>query len=75
MSLSLNSTASGSSERHVMPAVWPLFALVPRAAPWGSLEASRCLVSSIQGLEDQVAIVFLEQFLDVGPVLEASLVQ
>lgn len=59
----------------MMPVVWPLFAPVPRAAPWDSLEAFGCLVSSIQGLEGQVAIVLVEQFLDVGPVLEASLVQ
>lgn len=52
-----------------MPVVWPLPALVPRAAPWGGLEASGCLVSGIQGLAAQVALVFLEQF------LEASLVR
>lgn len=57
------------------PVVWPLSAPVPRAAPQGSLEASRCPVSSIQGLEAQVATVFLEQFLEAGLVLEASLVQ
>lgn len=65
-------TASGSFER---PSGVAPVCSVPRAAPRGSLEASRCRVSSIQSLEAQVVTVFLEKFLEAGPVLEASLVQ
>jgi hypothetical protein len=45
----------------------------PPGAAWRPPDA--WLVGSSQGLGAQVAIVFLEQFLEAGPMLEAPLVQ
>lgn len=75
MSLSPNSTASDSSERANDTYSVALACSGSKSSTRGSLEASRCLVRSLRGLEAQVALMFLEQFLEAGLVLQASLVR